>query len=64
MVRTKFSEPFWSNAELLTHITRTIPMGRIAEIEDVVKPVLFLASEGSSYITGQTLMVDGGSTAV
>ena len=64
MVRTKFSEPFWSNAELLTHITKSIPMGRIAEIEDVVKPVLFLASAGSSYITGQTLMVDGGSTAV
>ena len=64
MVRTKFSEPFWSNAEFLAHITKGIPMGRIAEIEDVVKPVLFLASEGSSYITGQTLMVDGGSTAV
>ncbi len=64
MVRTQFSEPFWSNAELLSHITKSIPMGRIAEIEDVVKPVLFLASEGSSFITGQTLMVDGGSTAV
>ena len=64
MVKTKFSELFWSNAELLAHITRTIPMGRIAEIDDVVKPVLFLASQGSSYITGQTLMVDGGSTAV
>ena len=64
MVRTKFSEPFWSNPELLAHITKGIPMGRIAEIENVVKPVLFLASEGSSYITGQTLMVDGGTTAV
>ena len=45
-------------------VTATIPMGRIAEIEDVVKPVLFLASEGSSFITGQTLMVDGGATAI
>ncbi len=64
MVKTKFSEPFWSNKELLTHVTSTIPMGRIAEIEDVVRPVLFLASEGSSFITGQTLVVDGGATAV
>ena len=64
MVRTKFSEPFWSNEELLAQIAKSIPMGRIAEIEDVVKPVLFLASEGSSFITGQTLMVDGGATAV
>lgn len=64
MVRTKFSEPFWSNPELLAHITKGIPLGRIAEVKDVIHPVLFLASEGSSYITGQTLMVDGGTTAV
>jgi gluconate 5-dehydrogenase len=64
MVRTEFSKPFWSNDELLDYVTKTIPMGRIAEIEDVVNPVLFLASRGSSFITGQTLMVDGGTTAV
>lgn len=64
MVRTKFSEPFWSNEELLAYVTKSIPMGRIAEIEDVVKPVLFLVSQGSSFITGQTIVVDGGATAV
>ena len=64
MVRTKFSEPFWSNQELITHVTSGIPMGRIAEIEDVVRPVLFLVSQGSSFITGQTLLVDGGTTAI
>jgi len=64
MVRTQFSQPFWENEELLAHVTAAIPMKRIAEIDDVVQPVLFLASQGSSYITGQTLMVDGGATAV
>jgi len=64
MVRTEFSKPFWSNEDLLNHITSTIPMGRIAEPEEVVHPVLFLASKGASYITGQTLLVDGGTTAV
>ncbi len=64
MVRTDFSKPFWDNKELLDHVTSTIPMARIAEIDDVVKPVLFLASEGSSYITGQTLTVDGGATVI
>lgn len=64
MVRTTFSEPFWSNDELLEHVTKNIPAGRIAEIDDVVKPVLFLVSDGSSFITGQTLMVDGGASII
>jgi len=64
MVRTKFSEPFWSNAELYERIVNAIPMGRIAEPADVAWPVLFLCSEASDFITGQTLMVDGGASAV
>lgn len=64
MVRTQFSKPFWSNEEFLQHIVKGIPMGRIAEPEEIVAPVLFLASGGSSYITGQTLIVDGGSTII
>ena len=38
----------------------TLMMGRIGEPEDVVDAVLFLASDLSSYITGQVLGVDGG----
>ena len=64
MVRTKFSQPFWSNDDLLKEIVKTIPMGRIAETADVVHPVLFLCSDGAGFITGQTLMVDGGASAV
>jgi NAD(P)-dependent dehydrogenase (short-subunit alcohol dehydrogenase family) len=64
MVRTKFSQPFWSNPELYDHIVKTIPLGRIAEPVDVAHAVLFLCSEGSNFITGQTLMVDGGASAV
>lgn len=64
MVRTKFSEPFWSNADLYEQIVKTVPLGRIAEPVDVAWPVLFLCSEASDFITGQTLMVDGGASAV
>lgn len=64
MVRTKFSRPFWSNGEIYEQIVKAIPMGRIAEPTDVAWPVLFLCSEASDFITGQTLMVDGGSSAV
>jgi len=64
MVRTDFSRPFWSNEEILAHALKAIPLGRIAEPIDVVNLVLFLCSERSDYITGQTIMVDGGSTAI
>ena len=64
MVRTKFSEPFWSNDEIYEQIVKTIPMGRIAEPADVAWAVLFLCSEASGFITGQTLMVDGGASAI
>jgi 2-deoxy-D-gluconate 3-dehydrogenase len=64
MVKTKFSQPFWSDDALHKQIVSTIPLGRIAEPNDVAWPVLFLCSEASNFITGQTLMVDGGSSAV
>jgi len=64
MVRTDFSKPFWSNKDIYSHLVSSIPMGRIAEPADVVHPVLFLASDGAGFITGQTITVDGGATVV
>ncbi|HHO75322.1 MAG TPA: SDR family oxidoreductase [Deltaproteobacteria bacterium] len=64
MVRTEFSQPFWSNKDIYEQIVRSIPLGRIAEPMDVVHPVLFLASDAAGFITGQTLVVDGGATAI
>ncbi|MCP4751530.1 MAG: SDR family oxidoreductase [Proteobacteria bacterium] len=64
MVRTDFSKPFWSNEQLYEQLVKGIPAGRIAEPMDVVHPVLFLASEASGFITGQTLIVDGGATII
>jgi gluconate 5-dehydrogenase len=40
-----------------------IPLGRIAETDDIVGPVLFFCSEASAFVTGQVLNVDGGLTA-
>lgn len=64
MVRTVFSEPFWSNEDILREVVKTIPLGRIAEPMDIVHPTLFLASEASAYITGQTVVVDGGASVI
>lgn len=64
MVRTGFSQPFWANDEIHAQIVGGIPLGRIAEPADVAHAVLFLCSAGADYITGQTLVVDGGATVV
>jgi len=44
------------NEELI----KKIPMGRIGVVEDIVSMIMFIASEDANYITGQTLVVDGG----
>jgi NAD(P)-dependent dehydrogenase (short-subunit alcohol dehydrogenase family) len=62
IVKTKFSQPLWSEPEALKQIEAEIPVGRLAETGDIVGAVLFLAADASSYITGQTIIVDGGST--
>ncbi|MCD7843956.1 MAG: SDR family oxidoreductase [Clostridiales bacterium] len=44
----------------IAYLSERIPLGRYGQPEDIAKAVLFLASDGAEYITGQTLKVDGG----
>lgn len=41
-------------------IRKTIPLGRMASVDDIVRTALFLASDVSSYLTGQSLNLSGG----
>jgi 3-oxoacyl-[acyl-carrier protein] reductase len=45
---------------VLGEVKKRIPAGRVGQPEDVAAAVLFLASRAAGYITGQTLVVDGG----
>ena len=48
--------------EQIQRIARRTPLGRLARIEEIAEAVLFLASDRASFMTGQTLVVDGGMT--
>lgn len=62
MTKTGFSQPLWGNPDILKAVTGRNPMGRIADPEEMLGAVIYLASDASSYVTGQVLAVDGGST--
>ncbi|SET61253.1 SDR family NAD(P)-dependent oxidoreductase [Oceanicella actignis] len=51
-------------AELREELVRVTPLGRIAEPDEAAEAVLYLASERSSFVTGQVLSVDGGRTVL
>ena len=62
-VRTPLLEEFLADPEVRARRLVHIPMGRLAEAEELAQAVLYLASDASSYVTGTTFMVDGGITA-
>ena len=62
-VITPMNEMEVSHGRIHSHIINNTPMRRFGQIEDLKGPAVFLASNASNYMTGQTMVVDGGWTA-
>ncbi|MEM2906059.1 MAG: 3-oxoacyl-ACP reductase FabG [Candidatus Bathyarchaeia archaeon] len=63
IARTPMTERLFKNEEWYRQQVAKVPMGRLAETDDLVGAVIFLASPASDYITGQTIFIEGGRTA-
>ena len=63
LIQTDFSEYFWKNEQYVKAIEATQPIPRVGTPDELGGMALFLASDESSFITGQTFVVDGGATA-
>jgi NAD(P)-dependent dehydrogenase (short-subunit alcohol dehydrogenase family) len=59
-VRTDFIKPLTDNPDLLARMNSMTPLGRIAEIDEIVGGIVYLASPAAAMVTGHTLAIDGG----
>jgi NAD(P)-dependent dehydrogenase (short-subunit alcohol dehydrogenase family) len=60
LVRTDFARALWENPEILEQRTRTTPLRRIGEPDEIAGAAVYLASKASSFTTGHTIICDGG----
>lgn len=59
-VKTRFSAVLWQDAQIHDVAVKKIPQGRMADPEEICGAALYLASEASNYVTGETIIIDGG----
>ncbi len=62
LVRTDFAKALWENPDTLKAVTRSTPLRRIGEPHEIAGAAVYLASPASTFMTGQVMVVDGGST--
>ncbi len=60
MIRTPLTEKIYTNEAVLEARSNFVPLGRVGRSEDIAEAVWFLLSDAASYVTGQSLVVDGG----
>jgi len=63
LIKTDFARALWEDPEARARAEAAYPLGRLGEPEDIAGTAILLASDAGSFITGQTLVVDGGGVA-
>jgi len=62
LIKTDFARALWEDPERVEAANKAVPLRRIGEPEEIAGAVVFLASAASSFMTGQTIVLDGGVT--
>ncbi|MBN1289525.1 MAG: SDR family oxidoreductase [Actinobacteria bacterium] len=60
LIRTSITKTLWENEKAREAVESKVPIGRIGEPDDISGAAVFLASDASKYISGETILVDGG----
>lgn len=60
LVKTDFARALWENPDRLAQVLRTYPLSRLGDPDDIAGAAVFLASRAGAWMTGQTLVIDGG----
>ncbi len=64
LVRTDMARALWEDPDRLAQALESYPLGRIGEPQDIAGAAVFLASRAGNFMTGQTLVIDGGTTVM
>ncbi len=62
IIKTDFARALWENPKLMAHVESSIPLRRIGEPSEIAGAAVFLASDASKFMTGQSMVIDGGTT--
>ena len=62
-IKTQMTKKFWSDPKVVAESVEQIPLGRMAQPDEVANVILFVASPMASYVTGHCIVVDGGRVA-